>query len=778
MCHKFKKVAQAVAASRDNYYNLFPPHMQDQQYTVQKVAQAVAASRDNYYNLFPPHTQDQQYTVQKVSALLDKKTGVWMNNRVNLNSIPNYFEHPTIEEVLTHTIFARSQSIGCRHLDKFSSVRIPTLALALCAILITHQRTIVPIWLPANRNASCSEPPNLRTSHTLIPTPSNPPSLPYLSPNLVRRRNIPTPSRLHRLTTLQLTYPYPTNVHECRTTMTPSLPIPRYRAPHSSRPGSTGRITPKAIRDFENHAENFFLNVKGGVEEEEKVTKIIGCFESSLVHDWIAINRKTLCALSFEKFMKTFRKRWLPANWEEDLLNQVLGTELEPKRERFETWATEIQTLNVGLRGTASHISDEQMRKTLDANIDIELRRLGRKQKTALITDLDEWMRKLTEIDDERQFDRKRLADAVVEEVGRVTKKPYNPARSSAAHTAPSNNASASANTSNKTNTFPPKLTEEERRLLFDHEGCLKCRKFYAGHRAGNCTVTLSGKNYKTLTLQDALRAKPAKSVPRNVPVAATADASDQSDSSIVQPTDLVAALFPPNAISIGENSLSETDSSMNSVSGPQKEEHFIWKCTVNGSTADLSVNTRALIDSGAHMVFIRPELVSRLKLQTIPLAKPEHVSVAWTRKAANVLSHYVLLAWPHAMDCSVLVPCTRSSHPKLCMPIILGLPFLTRNEITGVSKSQSAPVEQPDVLASIRERINTLSIEETYAAKMQNCGRNSRRFSNQPPHVDELPTSHARTQTKRLEHPGKVAKLSMPAEMEGVLARAPTAAP
>ncbi|KAH9024143.1 hypothetical protein EDB85DRAFT_280547 [Lactarius pseudohatsudake] len=327
---------------------------------------------------------------------------------------------------------------------------------------------------------------------------------------------------------------------------------------------SVGRITPKAIRDFENHAENFFLNVKGGVEESEKVTKIIGCFESSLVHDWIAINRKTLCALTFEKFMENFRKRWLPANWEEDLLNQVLGTKLEPKRQRFEEWSTEIQTLNVGLRGTASHISDEQMRKTLDANIDIELRRLGRKQKMALITDLDEWLRKLTEIDDERQFDRKRLADAVVEEVGRVTKRPYNPARSGATQSSQNNGAAAS--TSTKTNTFPPKLTEEERRLLFDHEGCLKCRKFYAGHRAGNCTVTLSGKNYKALTLQDALRAKPQKSVPQNAPVAVTADASDLSDESIAAPNDLVAAMFPPNAISIGDNSLSEADSSLNSL--------------------------------------------------------------------------------------------------------------------------------------------------------------------------------------------------------------------
>ncbi|KAH9040493.1 hypothetical protein EDB85DRAFT_1858683, partial [Lactarius pseudohatsudake] len=230
-----------------------------------------------------------------------------------------------------------------------------------------------------------------------------------------------------------------------------------------------------------------------------KVTKIIGCFESSLIHDWIAINRKLLCTLTFEKFMDTFCKCWLPANWEEDLLNQVLGTKLEPKQQHFKTWATEIQTLNVGLHGTASHILDEQMQKTLNANINIKLCRLSRKQKTALITDLDKWLRKLTEIDNEWQFDQKHLADAVIEEVGRVTKRPYNPTHSSAAQGAQSNGASTSTGT--KTNMFPPKLTEEERHLLFDHKGCLKCCKFYARHQAGNCSVTLSGKNYRTLTL-------------------------------------------------------------------------------------------------------------------------------------------------------------------------------------------------------------------------------------------------------------------------------------
>ena len=55
---------------------------------------------------------------------------------------------------------------------------------------------------------------------------------------------------------------------------------------------------------------------------------------------------------------------------------------------------------------------------------------------------------------------------------------------------------------------YPPKLTDEECCLLMDHAGCLKCCKFYAGHRVHQCTITISGRNYKTLIVQDAQHAK------------------------------------------------------------------------------------------------------------------------------------------------------------------------------------------------------------------------------------------------------------------------------
>ena len=123
------------------------------------------------------------------------------------------------------------------------------------------------------------------------------------------------------------------------------------------------------------------MNAKHGIPDNEKVTKILGCFENPLINDWISVNRSRLRTLSFEDFMAEFRTRWLPKNWVEDVCNEILGSRLDPKVTTFESWSAKIQTLNVALRGTDSHLDDNQMCRQLEANIDLELRSLAQKEK-------------------------------------------------------------------------------------------------------------------------------------------------------------------------------------------------------------------------------------------------------------------------------------------------------------------------------------------------------------------------------------------------------------
>ena len=225
--------------------------------------------------------------------------------------------------------------------------------------------------------------------------------------------------------------------------------------------------------------------------------------------------------------------------------------------------------------------------------------------------------------------------------------------------------------------------------------------------------------------------------------------------------------MFPQGATVSADNSVTEdSDSSIASVCAtpPLKGEHFIWTCRIDNATDRISVKTRALIDSGAHMVLICPDLVKRLNLPSYPLATPENVNIALgSATQINQLTHYVTID-PASLDNQF------RSHilhaviaPGLCMPIILGLPFLCLNRVlcnyaeckclvstmkpaynlmTNVPKHTQATLETslPDILAALRERITSLSFEEELQSREAKLQERFARIFEPPPHVDELP--------------------------------------
>ena len=546
-----------------------------------------------------------------------------------------------------------------------------------------------------------------------------------------------------------------------------------------------GDITPKIVREFETHCATYFMNTKDGVADELKVTKILGCFENNLVADWASTEQERLAKLSFEEFMKEFRERWLPDDWEQIIRVTMLGTRLDPKVHRFETWAAQIMSHNVSLRNTPSFLTDDQLRSQLDIMMDAELQTLARSQSVSEIKDLHKWMSKIKKIDNERQINLKRMAEFFDDSMRAAKRQNPGQYQSTSSHVgqyrAPRTsgtfaNARLAArnpntsSTSNTTTSHPPRLTEEERRLLHEHEGCLKCREFYIGHRANVCTITLTGNGYKTRTLQDALRAKATRGGTRAAappppapPVAVTTEATQAPKA-----TELVAAVFPQKTYVVSETSTTdESDSSIASVSDapPLKGKHFIWKCRVDNPTDRVSVKAKALIDSGAHMVLIRPDLVARLNLSSHPLEKPEKVNVALgSAEQITQLTHYTIIC-PTSLDsCFRSRPLHAVIAPGLCMPLILGLPFLTTNRITCNYADRTCLIntmtppynllaspqikepppqlntELPDLLATLKERATTLSIEDELSSRDMELRARIARIFEPPPHVDELP--------------------------------------
>lgn len=465
------------------------------------------------------------------------------------------------------------------------------------------------------------------------------------------------------------------------------------------------------------------------------------------------MNRKRLRTLEFEQFMDEFRSRWLPKTWVEDLRNDILGSRLDPKLTTFEAWASKIQTLNVALRGTDSHLDDDLMRRQLEANIDLELRSLARKDKVPATADFLTWMARMTELDNDRQSDRKRIGE-IVDEKNRVNKHPYDPSRSSNPNRAKgsSNAAPPAGMTPSK---FPPKLTEEERKLLQESEGCFKCRVPYAGHRAEKCTVTPTGENYRPLTAQDVLRVKNARdrSHTHTAPLAATADLSGIEQNMALP----LAAVFP-SITSAEQSFLDVSNSTLSSVSAsPIKCEHLVWQCTADDGSAWFLVNTTALLDSGAHMVFIRPDLVEKLALHVFHLTTPEKVSVAIDANQPTALTHYARLTVSSRDGVFKSKVLNAIIAPNLCMPIILGLPFLTNHNVICdyAKKKCSVKIDEkeynlltpgqntlaiPDTLASVQQRIKELTNQEDLKRRESTLRTEFASVFEPLPHVDKLP--------------------------------------
>ncbi len=95
----------------------------------------------------------------------------------------------------------------------------------------------------------------------------------------------------------------------------------------------------------------------------------------------------------------------------------------------------------------------------------------------------------------------------------------------------------------------PPPITDAEKALLFQHDGCFKCQQFYAKHRAAECPNGFpSGQGYKPLTEVMAIAAKP-----RGVHAVMTADTVGEGSCSAT-----IAAVMPDYSAVLGNGTDSD----------------------------------------------------------------------------------------------------------------------------------------------------------------------------------------------------------------------------
>ncbi|EDR06062.1 uncharacterized protein LACBIDRAFT_329149 [Laccaria bicolor S238N-H82] len=532
-----------------------------------------------------------------------------------------------------------------------------------------------------------------------------------------------------------------------------------------------GDVSPAVMMDFENAALDFF--VSKSIPAEKQVTMIIPGIKDLRIQDWIAAERTRLVTLEFPAFMSEMRANYLHQDWEDQIRNKILTSTLTSSKTSFWNWSQQLLKLNCLLRGTTSFFDDTALRNHLEAHLDDELRARLKNSEARKEKALKPWINSVRIIDEARAVENKRARELIEETIDRQakhqnTKTDVLRGSSRRANTSQSN--STSANSSSSSFVKLPPLTDDERALLNEHDGCTKCCRFYCDHHSQSCPDGFpSGKNYKTLTVAFALAAKKAKAVAKHTakPVAATAASIEEVDSD----DDLSAtvAVLPNSPGNYASDSDEDWDVSHRDVSNTSiRSKHLIWNCQINSLTNDFPVKTRALIDNGAHLVLIRPELVERLGLKQYKLNKPELVDVAFSngKKKKTELYFYVKLALSSLDSAWTSHVVKALVTPGLCLPIILGLPWLERNFIvtdhaarTCIDKRNSYDLLNPpdivpppppkprlqhvkdfDVAGAVRDRIDVLVAQEQLATRETALKTEYKEIFEPIPHADELP--------------------------------------
>jgi hypothetical protein len=345
--------------------------------------------------------------------------------------------------------------------------------------------------------------------------------------------------------------------------------------------------------------------------------------------------------MTFNEFMKEMRAKWLKSGWEVQIRRRILGAKQDT--EPFWEWALNTRQLNALIVSTDHGITDDNLREQLEARMDATLCKECDSKKINEEKDLDKWLGLVKDVDEKMREERNQ-ARADVEEIAcsLIRKRTF----SSTGITEPShhinvqrrtpatmndsqneNCTSASTSYKQKTgNIHVPRLTDNERTLLHNNNGCTKCRNFFVGHRALDCPNDWpNAATYRTLTQADVDTAK-RNCRGKTAPVAAAV------------PIDPIASVMPDVGRSDEGDSLSSDE-----VSKPLPDiptcKHLVWHCAADDRQSEFFHPTfmTALIDDGSHLVMVTPEIANKLSLKRRKLAKPLKFSVAINDKSTRM---------------------------------------------------------------------------------------------------------------------------------------------
>ncbi|RXW12425.1 hypothetical protein EST38_g13429 [Candolleomyces aberdarensis] len=464
------------------------------------------------------------------------------------------------------------------------------------------------------------------------------------------------------------------------------------KVPPTLRPGD---ITPEIARHFENGCKSYISDK--GIKEDEQVRRILNsCFQDNRIIHWVDCNRERFEAMSFAEFMVEFRDEWLEHEWARKLDSKLRV--MRQKNRPFREWYNDFYSQTLLLTGTSEEMSEKDVRKLVYSLMDDHLRSRADLERIRSLTTLKAWTNALVNEDRAIRTDIAHLRKRVNYEGHSVA----NGGRNGRASSGP-----ASTTSSDNQRARLPALTQDERALLDDHDGCYKCREFYVGHRSGNCTAGYpSGANYVRLSVARAHEDATKRGVKfgsklknkeggsgKGKGVAAATIVDDEDDEDVEE----VAV----SAISGAVDYESESD-----VSRPIPRlslPSLHWNALVWDGDDVPSLPATCLLDCGSQLVLVSESFVQRSGLALSPLPRPIKINVAipevpdsarsLSKKKEIVYNNGVSLTVSSSDNVWSSLTTTAVIVPRLIddCDIILGLPWLSANKIVMDYEKRSA---------------------------------------------------------------------------------------
>ncbi|KAG6860051.1 hypothetical protein C0995_016490 [Termitomyces sp. Mi166 len=305
------------------------------------------------------------------------------------------------------------------------------------------------------------------------------------------------------------------------------------------------------------------------------------------------------------------------------------------------------------LKDTNSHHDNKCLHNLLEAALDKDLDNQATEDKINQIVDLKKWANVIDNLDTKQQNELKHICIEADESVHKCQ-----------------------ALVSERGGNMPKKKTSSSGGA--DQAGKANSRscqtglpKKREGKSAGNATSSFETATASTSSMTMVTKAKP-------VVTFALWDEDDNSMAAILpQGSPLCSAIIEEVSGKDLTNEVSVDD---------YRALHYCWRCLVDGLAMEASVPVILLIDCGAHLTLITPELVLQLGLHTFALKKPEPVSITLSApnepKCIVTLTHYMKLSMAsmdNRWNSKTIVTLMASG---LCAPLVLGIPWLKKNSI------------------------------------------------------------------------------------------------